>query len=274
MIWFFDAQHGWQFSKRAIATQLLKEEPVEVGSWHSKPVEGNMLKTREITGAVVHGQVSSTQSEWAEEVGPNLPWAEAHFLERVSGIPHNPPPSHVDWPFAHAQHQTVPGEKFSHTYPERFWGAIPAWDTPGTSTGIERRQGFRFEYGDLADLTQLLRKDPMTRQAWIPIYWPEDTGLSIRHPGERVPCSLGYHFMNRDGFLHMNYVIRSCDFWRHWSDDVYMAGRLLQEVCENLEYKPKPGFLTATFFSLHSMVGDDWSIGQWLKFNGGDRETV
>lgn len=265
MIWYYDAK-DWKITRRAIATQLTQSESVDVGSWHSKPVEGKMLETREIPGtAIVEGEIPQSQQAWADAIEPNMPWAEAHFLERISGIPHNPPPSHVDWPFAHAQHQTVEGDKFSHTYPERMWPKRPIWDRsrPHVVTGIEPRQGVRFEYGDLGDIIELLKQDLMTRQAWLPIYFPEDVGLSIRHPGERVPCSLGYHFLFRDRFLHMKYVIRSCDFVRHWADDTYMAGRLLQHVAQQIGQEP--GFLTATFFSLHSMVGDDYAIKRRLE---------
>jgi thymidylate synthase len=75
----------------------------------------------------------------------------------------------------------------------------------------------------------LLRDRPTTRQAFIPIWFPEDTGA---HHGERVPCTLGYHLMARDGRLKIVYYMRSCDFLRHFRDDVYMAGRLCQWVCE------------------------------------------
>jgi thymidylate synthase len=48
--------------------------------------------------------------------------------------------------------------------------------------------------------------------------------------GERVPCSLGYHFIIRDNDLHVAYFIRSCDFYRHFRDDIYLTCRLAQWV--------------------------------------------
>ena len=66
---------------------------------------------------------------------------------------------------------------------------------------------------------------------WI----PEDTGA---HHGERVPCTLGYHFIRRDDYLHMFYFIRSCDYIRHFRDDIYLAMRKAHYILEGL--KPIP----------------------------------
>jgi thymidylate synthase len=85
--------------------------------------------------------------------------------------------------------------------------------------------GIRFRYGDLDDVVNLLQRSPFTRQAYLPIWFPEDTGV---HTGKRVPCTLGYHFMIRNQMLSCRYYIRSCDVIRHMPDDIYMA-MLLQE---------------------------------------------
>ncbi|MCA1799997.1 MAG: thymidylate synthase [Actinobacteria bacterium] len=74
-------------------------------------------------------------------------------------------------------------------------------------------------------IKQQLKIEPSTRQAYLPIWFPEDTGAVH---GRRVPCTLGYHFLIRNGKLQITYYIRSCDFLRHFRDDVYMAGRLAQ----------------------------------------------
>jgi hypothetical protein len=60
-------------------------------------------------------------------------------------------------------------------------------------------------------------REPFTRQAFLPIWYPEDTG-SVH--GERVPCTIGYHFIRRGDWVHVVYYIRSCDFFRHFRDDI------------------------------------------------------
>jgi thymidylate synthase len=124
--------------------------------------------------------------------------------------------------------------------------------------------GIRYPYGDLDDVVSLLAREPYTRQAYLPVWFPEDTGAVH---GERVPCTLGYHFILRDNQLHTFYPLRSCDFLRHFRNDVYFAVRLTQWVRDQvLMTCPKsnevywtgvtPGNLTMQIVSLHIFEGD------------------
>jgi thymidylate synthase len=135
-------------------------------------------------------------------------------------------------------------------------------------------EGIRFKYGDLADVVTLLARHPYTRQAYLPVWFPEDTGARDGGGKDiRVPCSLGYHFMIRDGELSCRYYLRSCDLYRHFSNDIYMTARLVQWMCgavqveaQNLSefgigdislFPPvKPGRLLTVISSLHLFVND------------------
>jgi len=184
-----------------------------------------------------------------EQIKPNVAWADEHIQERLSGIPYNPPPSHVRWPFAQKNNAEFGGlTKFSHTYPERIWpkDAIKHLPSP---------QGIRFDYGDFNDVVNLMVREPLTRQAYLPIWFPEDTG--VVHGG-RVPCTLGYHFIRRQDKLHVVYYIRSCDFFRHFRDDIYLCARKVLWLLERLKEKDNeswkdvtPGTLTMHITSLH-----------------------
>lgn len=238
-------------------TFLARAEKVDVGEWHAQDVRGNpALVSYELRDTIFRVWIDPRIEQLQRWIKPNLPWAEDHFLERVSGKPLNPAPSERWWPFAvnaNASHKD--GEKFSHTYPERMWPKFANF--PGVrSNGREvyvPHNGLRYEYGDLNDLLNLLRRNPLTRQAYLPIWFPEDTGAV---DGQRVPCTLGYHFLIRDGRLHCSYYIRSCDFVRHFRDDVYMAGRLMQWICEQLSSVLRPGNLTMYIASFHFFEGD------------------
>jgi hypothetical protein len=190
-------------------------------------------------------------------------WADDHFLERVSGKPLNPAPSHVDWPYAvggntqHIGNHAGVAERFDHTYPERFWPRFAgdmaetalierstgrhSWKDPvsgittltpasPTATG-EGMRGIYFRYGDLSDVVDLIVRHPLTRQAYLPVWFPEDTGA---HQGQRVPCTLGYHFMVRGGKMSCRYYLRSCDVYRHFSNDVYFAAKLTRWLCDQV----------------------------------------
>lgn len=181
-----------------------------------------------------------------KEVKPSLPWADHHFNERVSGKPVNPPPSSDYWPFNPGSSNFKKNQSYSHTYPERFW--------PKFAGGATRcLEGVRFKYGDLRDVIDLLVKYPHTRQAYIPIWFPEDTGVVHN---ERVPCTLGYHLIMRGGFMHLNYYIRSCDILRHFRDDIYLACRLLLYTIDEVLKQNKtrvllPGMFNMYITSLH-----------------------
>lgn len=238
---------------------LLKSdgETIDSGRWQSQDVSDPNYRTIEVQGVVFQTPLSDSLASWQSRVKANLPWAEDHFQERVSGIPHNPPPSHEWWPFnrkANAEH--MKNEQFSHTYPERFW---PKWANSSCVHGLQHpaREGVRYEYGDLTDVIDLLQREPLTRQAYLPVWFPEDTG--VVH-GERVPCTLGYLFSIRNNQLSITYYIRSCDYFRHFADDVYMAGRLAQWMIERLENRGRdvylPGVLTMYIESFHCFEGD------------------
>lgn len=187
-----------------------------------------------------------------EKCQPSTPWAEVHFQERIGGLPLNPPPSHEIWPFGVKNNETFQaGGKFDHTYPERFWPKH-AYDNENMPLNKINR-GIRFEYGDLNDVINQIINDHHTRQAYLPIFFPEDTGA--KGGKGRVPCTIGYHFMVRNGYLHITYWMRSCDYLRHFSDDIYMAVRLAQHVRDEInrigKVKFKMGLIKFHAVSFH-----------------------
>jgi hypothetical protein len=179
-----------------------------------------------------------------KECKPNLPWADIHFEERVGGKPLNPPPSHKMWGNRKLDDWYTSNEdKFSHSYPERMW---PKSLMP---------KGIRFNTGDLQTLVDLLNKDKTTRQAFLSIWFPEDLEAALQ--GERVPCTIGYHFIIRDNKLHCYYFIRSCDIFRHLHNDIYFAIKLSKWIIDKLKYNDiVPGKLTFSCVSLHCFKKD------------------
>lgn len=178
-----------------------------------------------------------TRHQMIDQIKPNMPWAEDHFQERVGGDPLNPGVQWAKWPYAaSADRFRTEGQKFTHTYMERYWpkGAgleeVNWHKALDTASGLHN-VGIRYEYGDLNDVLDLLARDPFGRQAFLPVWFPEDTG--VIHGG-RVPCTLGYHFMRRENVFYTKYYIRSCDFVRHFRDDIYLTHRLSQWVLERL----------------------------------------
>lgn len=184
------------------------------------------------------------------------PWAEDHFQERISGEPTNPGETYKYWPYHKNLHndERYKDDQFSHTYQERYWPK-KAGDILENSYG---HKGIRYDYGDLSDVVKLLKKNSTTRQAYLPIWFPEDTWAANNQ--ERVPCSLGYYFYYEYGRLHCNYIIRSCDLFRHFRNDIYLTGRLLQHVATLLD--TIPGDLNMHIFNLHLFQNDLYPFKQ------------
>jgi Thymidylate synthase len=205
----------------------------------------------------------------AGAIEPNMPWADNHFDERVCGLPLNPGEEWANWPWAKSADKFRKDGMFNHSYAERYWpkfatmlGATEnAHDASETYEDIAHNltphRGIRYEYGDLGDVVAQLARDDATRSAILPVFFPEDTG-SVH--GDRVPCSVFYQFMVRDNCLDIFYYLRSCDFVRHFRDDIYLTVRLQLWVREHLRrfgIDVKPGLFLMQTGSLH-IFRNDW----------------
>lgn len=243
--------------------------PVENQRWQSRDVKGVPgSKMQELFNTSFTVSLASQSiSYYQNDIRPNLPWAENHFLERIAGIPWNPGEQWKHWPWANSA-DTFRAEagKFSHTYMERYWPKLAGHKLTDENfkkheaISVSMMRGIRYAYGDLHDVITLLQDDPGTRQAFLPVWFPEDTGVVHR---ERVPCTLGYHFLMRHGYLHMTYYIRSCDLTRHFRDDLYLSVRLLLWVLGTLQsWAPstwdtvRPGQFVFHCASLHCFEND------------------
>lgn len=180
-------------------------------------------------------------------------WADEHFEERVGGKPTNPGESYKRWPYNKKGFDGtdfMDNQQFSHTYQERFW-------PPFAGGRAGQRQGIRYYYGDLDDVIKQLHDNKLTRQAYLPIFFPEDTGAVHK---QRVPCTLGYQFYIRQDTLNVNYYIRSCDALRHFRNDVYLAMRLLYYIGTKLPYIKRMGQLRMYITNFHVFKNDLYAL--------------
>lgn len=207
---------------------------------------------------------------YRDQIQPNLPWADDHFEERVCGYPINPGIEWKNWPWgSNAEKSLDKDGMFNHNYMERYWPRFARLSNKPTKTindwmsrvRVPRpMKGIRHCYGDLAGLVRSLASEPDTRQAYLPVWFPEDTGDA--HTG-RKPCTLGYHFIMRNNKLDVVYYLRSCDFAHHFRDDMYLTVRLLLWVLEECKRinpeawdQVRPGKMVVQITSLHMFIND------------------
>lgn len=223
------------FNEIARQQQLLIRYGTEVnpGKWQGIELDPRqtMLESTQLSLKL---PIPNSQTALESSCQPDMPWAEDHFRERVAGEPCNPGKTYKYWPYNTFKDEgdefKNEGSKFSHTYMERFWPVL-------TDSGKIRR-GIRYRYGDLADVIALLKSNPETRQAFLPVYFPEDTGATH---GKRIPCTIGYQFIYRHNQLNVIYFIRSCDAYRHFRNDIYLTMRLAQWVAKETGLDLMPG---------------------------------
>ena len=217
---------------------------IQTESWQGTDAPPVFL---EVLHADLVAPMSNDAQEASDDVGATQPWADVHFDERTGGKPLNPPPSHTMW--LKDTDKYLSGKAFSHSYPERMWAP--------------KSQGIRFQTGNLGDAVELLKKDPSTRQCYVPMWFPED--IVAANLGERVPCSFGWHFMLRGDQLHCSYHMRSCDVVRHLHNDLYFANRLTMWMIEKSGLDCKVGYLHFSSTSLHCFENDRFALNQLTK---------
>lgn len=243
----------------------------------SKKPEMRMHELLNYSFQVVLSGTPEALPYWQRDIGPNLPWADKHFeQERVSGQPINPGETWKEWPYGHSANGFLAGGQFNHSYAERYWPKYAGMTAGGlnvekfklgTFEPNEPRHGIRHDYADLRDLVEHLTRDPLSRQAYLPVWFPEDGSHN-----DRKPCSLGYHFIMRNGFFHCTYYIRACDYVRHFRDDLYLTLRLQKWILEQLRANDPQqwnqvhlGFFTFHCVSFHCFVNDLKAINEEIK---------
>lgn len=221
---------------------------VPASKWQSETCRMNMIELTHINCVIPMIEAIDNLNIATNALQP---WCDIHFKERVSGEPLNPPPSHREW--LKGNEKYMMDDKFSHSYPERYWPKTLMSD------------GIRFKTADLNDLISLLKKDKSTRQAYLPIFFPEDLTAALND--QRIPCTLGYQILIRNGQLDITYHMRSCDAIRHMHNDIYLTNRLAIYIRDAIDINLKLGMLHFNVTSLHCFENDRYALKKLIGDN-------
>lgn len=173
------------------------------------------------------GFENGKMKEMIDYLKGNHRWIHDEFIERIfPTVPMNPGTAYQVWPDRWVQF--LRDGKFAYTYGERW-----SWQLPYVIDELARR--------------------PTSRQAIMTMY---DAHQDIMNWGgrDRVPCSISYQFLIRDGKLDLIYNERSCDFMKFFVSDVAITCMLLMHVANILNV----GFgkFVHNIGSLHAFAGD------------------
>jgi hypothetical protein len=223
--------------------EFLKDKcKLEDTSWQSLKISMPMYEKEEVN---LSFRCPDDKSLLGILTDADLPWAENHFKERVFGKPANPGFEFQNWPYYSSskddnRFRGNESSLFDHTYMERIW--------------CKGYKGIRYQYGDLSDVINKLKSDRTSRQCYLSIWHPEDQ--SNDKEGKRVPCTLGYWFSIRNNVINVKYLIRSCDIVRHFRNDMYLTGRLLQYVRDQVDTNLQLGEVRSWIGNLHCFESD------------------
>ena len=194
-------------------------------SMQNKIVQGNDdFKTKELQNETF--TILDTSDKNMIVKIEHLPWCHTEFNERISRIENNPGQAWMMRKSTWEQFLNKEG-KMDYTYSERMKDQI-----------------------DL--IIKELKNNQDSRQCVIDIHSSED----IKYMGgvRRIPCSLCYIFqIRKDGngtpTLNITYNMRSCDFYTHFKNDIWLAAELKDYIAK--EVGVKSGKLTMNIASLH-----------------------
>lgn len=219
---YMNWQEAFEEVKRDLAEMGIIVKPKTM---QDKVIEGNSdYETRELQNYCY----TILNAKSLDVIGVTQPWADEEFKERVcnpfeSGNFINPGNA---WELRKdIWTEYMHDGKMAYTYNERIW-----------------------QNDQLTKIIKRLKEDHDSRQLWLSI-WDPNSDTDKLGGISRVPCSLGYNFQFRDGKLNMHYLMRSCDFKTHFTNDVYLAIKLLEYVSK--EAGLEVGNFTHTMFSLH-----------------------
>jgi thymidylate synthase len=140
----------------------------------------------------------------------------------------------------------TPERAWSISYAEREWDwymsenrsveelkkYAPIWNKMHNGDNIvNSNYGYLWnENSQLDKIVEKLRKDPLTRQAWLTIY----DGKNIDKFKFDTPCTLSIGFYIDEGVLCMTVLMRSNDLWYGFCNDQYCFSRLHEIVAARL----------------------------------------
>lgn len=159
-------------------------------------------------------------SDKDEMPNATLEWLHAEFKERIDPNFENPGKA---WELR----KDVWSEFLVHRT-----GIYPSVNAKG-----DERDVFEYTYNEriqwqIQPVINELRLHPDSRQAIIEVH---NRKIDTERMGkQRIPCSMFYQFMVRDGKLDVIYVMRSSDFATHFQNDIWLADELRRYIASQL----------------------------------------
>lgn len=181
---------------------------IEVSAGNSS---GRTRKCHEYLGLMFSIDDWSDRAEMMQENGLSVVFAEADFNDRMGAEPVNPGKAVQFDEIGVLKNWLKPDGTLTYTYSERMYYQLPL-------------------------IIQLLKEHPSTRQAFMSIWNPTEDSPNFEK--DRVPCSIGFHFLIREERLSLIYYMRSLEVTKCLGNDIYTSSRMLETVAQRVGVLP------------------------------------
>ena len=222
---------------------------VPVKHYQNQKLEGASQNTKELTG--VNFIISKPYLKKREmldflfkEEAQNIEdYCKQEIADRTCGEPLNPGNSYkIRLDLWQALMSKQEGDRFDYTYSERI-----------------------NNLNQLDNAISALKEDIHSRRSLISIWDPRDS-CEVAGYNTRVPCSISYQFLIRNGKLMVLYYIRSNDYFKHFVIDIWLTHALQEFIIGELkeEYPHlKCGSLNYYGGSMHAYNDD---LTKWVIY--------
>lgn len=235
---------------------------VPVKHYQNKELTGEDQETKELIGVnfVITQPTSGIEDMLRfifKDEAPNiLEYCKQELQDRITDNRLNPGRSYLVrldlWQKLMSKDQEG---KFDYTYSERLHPLDPNYKGEG-----------KYFYSQLDNAVKALADDEHSRRAMVMVFTPDDT-LHSAGAATRIPCSVSYQFLIRNGMLHCIYYIRSNDYFKHFAIDIALTAMMMGWVTLQLKREAYPdlkiGHLHYFAGSLHAYHED---LKNWVIF--------
>jgi thymidylate synthase len=221
-------------------TKELQEYAFQITDW-----KFDMEHIRQAVAYTLWGDKSAlvTADQYRELEG-TMKYITNEFSDRISTTASNPGNSwyHRKWVWEQFLHNG----KFAYTYSERL---APQWK--GFYRELRERPETRQAILNLHTNICPIAIDKMESDDDPNLVYESNDAQNMGGSG-RIPCSLYYQAIRREGKLHWIYAMRSCDYLVHFGVDVALAMMIQDHVARQLGIQAGPfTYFTGSLHAYH-----------------------
>lgn len=225
---------------------LVQGISVPVKHYQNIKLEGEDQVTKELMGVSFliskpqRGREDMIRFIFKDDSDRIIDYCEQEFQDRISEEALNPGNSYKIRQDMWQKFMVDDDSKFDYTYSERL-------------------------YWQFDNVIKNLTDDIHSRQALIQVF-QADIDNGKMGGDSRIPCSVDYQFMIRNGRLYCIYHMRSNDYFGHFPIDIYITTKMMEYIVSRLE-DPYPNLkMGSLIYFCGSLHAYNWDLKKFVVY--------